>query len=146
MKKEFALVLAGGGAKGSYQIGVWKALKEQGIKFNAVFGTSVGAINSALIIEGKINKAIKLWKEINMEKIVVIPKELMKDGNFHFNFSNFESFKKLQKIFLVDKGLDTTPLKNMLKSVVNENKIRKSKIDFGLVTFDITSYKPEEFF
>jgi len=34
--KEYGLVLEGGGAKGAYQIGAWKALKEAGVKINAV--------------------------------------------------------------------------------------------------------------
>lgn len=42
--KEYGLVLEGGGAKGAYQIGAWKALKEAGVKINAVAGTSVGAL------------------------------------------------------------------------------------------------------
>ena len=43
-----ALVLSGGGAKGSYQLGVWKALRELNIKFDIITGTSVGALNGAL--------------------------------------------------------------------------------------------------
>jgi len=44
------LVLAGGGAKGGYQIGVWRTLREMGIDrlVTGVAGASVGAINAAL--------------------------------------------------------------------------------------------------
>ena len=42
-KKEYGVVLDGGGARGAYQIGAWKALKEAGIRIHAVAGTSVGA-------------------------------------------------------------------------------------------------------
>lgn len=43
------LVLSGGGAKGAYQAGVWKALVEGGVaeKVAVISGTSVGAINAA---------------------------------------------------------------------------------------------------
>ena len=41
--KTYAIALEGGGAKGAYQIGVWKALEEAGIRYNAVSGSSVGA-------------------------------------------------------------------------------------------------------
>ena len=47
--KEYGLVLEGGGAKGAYQIGAWKALKEAGIHVKGIAGTSVGALNGALI-------------------------------------------------------------------------------------------------
>ena len=49
LTKEYGIVLDGGGARGAYQIGAWKALKEAGVKINAVAGTSVGALNGALI-------------------------------------------------------------------------------------------------
>ena len=48
LSKEYGIVLDGGGARGAYQIGAWKALKEAGVKVNAVAGTSVGALNGAL--------------------------------------------------------------------------------------------------
>ena len=44
---EYGLVLAGGGVRGAYQIGVWKALKELKIKVSAVSGVSIGAVNVA---------------------------------------------------------------------------------------------------
>ena len=46
-----ALVLSGGGSKGSYQIGVYKALKKMHIKIDIITGTSIGAINGALFTE-----------------------------------------------------------------------------------------------
>ena len=42
------LVLAGGGARGSYQVGVWRALDELGWTAGAVTGTSVGCLNGAM--------------------------------------------------------------------------------------------------
>ena len=54
--KEYGLVLEGGGAKGAYQIGAWKALKEAGVKINAVAGTSVGALNGALICAADVEQ------------------------------------------------------------------------------------------
>ena len=62
-----ALVLSGGGSKGAYQIGVWKALKKLHIKFDIVTGTSVGALNGALITQKSYRKAIKLWKKLNLK-------------------------------------------------------------------------------
>ena len=44
-----AIVLAGGGAKGSYHFGFWKAIRELGIDFQIVTGSSVGALNGAMM-------------------------------------------------------------------------------------------------
>ena len=57
LSKEYGLVLDGGGARGAYQIGAWKALKEAGVRINAVAGTSVGALNGALICMDDPEKA-----------------------------------------------------------------------------------------
>src|SRR3954465_2273182 len=43
------LVLQGGGSLGAYECGVYKALYKRGIKFNVLAGSSIGAINTAII-------------------------------------------------------------------------------------------------
>lgn len=49
--KKTALVLSGGGSRGAYEIGVWEALIELGIKIDLVTGTSVGSINGAFVAQ-----------------------------------------------------------------------------------------------
>jgi NTE family protein len=48
-QQQVVLVLQGGGALGAYQVGVYQALHEAGIEPDWVIGTSIGAINAALI-------------------------------------------------------------------------------------------------
>lgn len=64
-----ALVLSGGGSRGAYEIGACKALKELGIEIDMVFGTSVGAINGALIAQGDLELAERLWLELSTDKV-----------------------------------------------------------------------------
>lgn len=66
------LVLAGGGGKGAYQIGVWRALLEFGVAENitAVSGTSVGALNGALFAQGDYSVAENVWLSISNEQIL----------------------------------------------------------------------------
>jgi len=65
-KRDWGLVLGGGGAKGSYEIGVWKALRELGFEgqITAVSGASVGALNAALFAAGDLERAQKIWENI----------------------------------------------------------------------------------
>src|SRR5690349_9045001 len=49
VKQQVVLVLQGGGALGAYQAGVYQALMEGGIEPDWVIGTSIGAINGAII-------------------------------------------------------------------------------------------------
>ncbi|MDO6995010.1 patatin-like phospholipase family protein [Brachyspira innocens] len=66
------LVLAGGGGKGSYQIGVWKAFREFGFDkyIYAISGTSVGALNACLIYQNDYEKAEKIWLNEVQDKIL----------------------------------------------------------------------------
>ena len=57
-----AVVLAGGGSRGAYQIGVWKAMRELHIDYQLVAGTSVGALNGALMVQQEYDKALQVWE------------------------------------------------------------------------------------
>lgn len=70
--EKFGLVLAGGGGKGAYQIGVWRAMHQMGVEklIGGVAGTSVGAINGALYVAGSYENAKMLWESINQDDIL----------------------------------------------------------------------------
>lgn len=144
--RKYALVLAGGGAKGAYQIGAWKAFKELGIEFEAVTGASVGALNAALIAQGDFEKAEKLWGEMSLEKIVCIPPALIDENKLYLAKGNLKYLKELNKSLLKYGGLDSTPLLKLIESALSEEYIRGKKIDLGLVTFNIGKLKPVELF
>lgn len=69
--KKIGLALAGGGGKGAYQIGVWKALEELGVfcQIGAISGTSVGALNAVLMAIGDFDNAKKIWQSIDKEDL-----------------------------------------------------------------------------
>ena len=56
---KIGLVLAGGGARGAYQIGIWKALRELNIDkhISVVSGTSIGALNAILFMQGDLGSS-----------------------------------------------------------------------------------------
>ena len=56
--------------KGSLSVGAWKALVEAGVKVNAVAGTSVGALNGALICMGDVKQAEKIWSEMTFSRVM----------------------------------------------------------------------------
>lgn len=70
--KGTALILAGGGGKGAYEIGVWKAMRELGTdkKIRAVSGASVGGLNGALFVQGDYDRAERIWLTLTAEKIL----------------------------------------------------------------------------
>jgi len=68
---DIGLVLGGGGAKGAYEMGAWKAICQLGLSKNVKIysGTSIGAINCALIQIMDSDYAANVWLKYNLEKI-----------------------------------------------------------------------------
>lgn len=65
------LVLCGGGAKGAYQIGAWRALREKGLdQFDAISGASVGALNAVLWAAGDYDNAYRVWSTLRFSDFV----------------------------------------------------------------------------
>lgn len=126
LSKEYGLVLEGGGAKGAYQIGVWKALKEAGVKIKGVAGSSVGALNGALICMDDLKKAEALWRDISYSRVMEVDDEL-----------TIRDFFRM----LGEGGADITPLRNMIEENVEEEQIRQSPLDFYACTFSVTDRK-----
>ena len=140
--KPYGLILAGGGAKGAYQIGAWRALRELGITFEAIAGVSIGAINGALIAQGDYDRAVELWSNAEVTSGIHIEAELHDSENL-FSFSN------LPQIFMEiirNGGVDVTPARNLIAEYIDEEKVRDSGIPLGLVTFQLSSMKPVEVF
>ena len=73
--QNYALVLSGGGGKGSYEVGVWKALNEYGIaqKVTVISGTSVGGLNEGLFAVAPVYRIEDIW-------LNEVPMELNQDG------------------------------------------------------------------
>ncbi len=140
--REYGLVLAGGGAKGTYQLGAWKAMRELGVKFSVVAGTSIGSINGALIAADCYDEAVELWDCASVDKGVKITAEL-KDPENLFSRKNFTAlFKEIVK----NGGIDASPTKALLERFIDEEKVRKSKTRFGMVTFHLSEFTPLEMF
>ena len=92
-----ALVLAGGGGKGAYHIGVWKALREYGVDRNvsAVAGTSVGALNAALFLQGDYPLAEKIWLSLSHDKLLTPNPNRMVSVLVSLGLSRFFSMSQL---------------------------------------------------
>ena len=139
--KPYAVVLGGGGGRGAYQIGVWSVLRKIGIRFNAVIGTSVGALNGALMVKGNFFEACKLWNEISLNDIVSLPSQF--DESNLLSVKNLRTLASFRDKIIKEKGLDTEPLRRLINKYAKENVIRKRNIDFGMVTYNIKSFKED---
>ena len=134
-----AVVLGGGGSRGSYQVGVWKALLELGFDYEIVTGTSVGALNGALMVQKDYELAARMWQKLRtrdvMDIAVTDKVENRKDFTGKIGAFITEMVKK--------GGADPRPLEQMLRAYIDEEKLRNSEVEFGFVTVEYPRLEPK---
>ena len=143
--KTYAIALEGGGAKGAYEIGVWKALEQAGVKYNAVSGTSVGALNGALMAMRDLPRAIACWRDIHLNKVMDLGalseedvKRLMSGELGELNLQ--ELFGKALDI-VRNRGLDVAPLRAWVREVVDVRRVKESDVQLYISTVSLTDRK-----
>lgn len=137
-----AIVLGGGGSRGAYQLGFWRALRENSISYDLVIGTSIGSINAALMATDSYDIASELWEQIKVT-------DIMRDG-INLEYSIEAMFKQKTQLlaflkrYINTKGADIAPLRALIQKVIDEDALRKAETGFGLVTLQVPSLKPME--
>ena len=142
----YCLVLSGGCAKGIYYVGALRALRELGVRIDAVVGNSIGAIIAAFVAQGEYEAIEDIGRRIGIDYIVNVPKELVKNGELAVNLRKREAFRTFYRNTVSRKGLDTSPMRQLLEKHLDEEKIRRGGVDFGVVTYNVTDMKPREVF
>lgn len=135
--EKLGLVFSGGGSKGAYEIGVYKALKRMHIKPKVVTGTSIGAVSGVFVAQNDLRGALKYWKKLNFST-------MYREEDFPEIEDQTLSkvYKQYIKAFLNDGGLDTSKMKKMFDIYFKPRKFFKSDIDYGLVTYNLSKRKP----
>lgn len=120
MKNKIGLVLGGGGAKGAYQIGVLKALKEYKLlkKINCISATSIGALNSMKVLDQDLEGAEEIWR--NMNKSIALSK------------SSILTKFKTKSIFSRDG------FKKLAEEKIDFEKVKNSKIECYIIATPIS--------
>lgn len=146
LSKEYGVVLEGGGAKGAYQIGVWKAFLESGVRIKGISGVSVGALNGALMCMGSLEKAEQIWENITYSKVMRVEDDMMA-SLMQKDLKNLELREASRRVldFIKNGGIDVTPLQELLAREMEEDKIRNSPIEFYLGAVDAGKLKGVEF-
>ena len=143
LTREYGIVLEGGGAKGAYQIGAWKALREAGIRIKGIAGASVGSLNGALICMDDLEKAEEIWKNIEYSRVMDVSDETIKAlKRKDFKALNMQEVLNSGVQFIKDGGFDVTPLKNLIAEVVgDESRIRESDRELFAVTYSVSEHR-----
>ena len=137
-----AIVLAGGGAKGSYQFGFWKAIRELGIDFQIVTGSSVGSLNGALMASGLFESGFEMWNTIKTPDIIETSPSRLSE------VIDTEGIAGALKSFLGDLGesavtvkMDPFPLGGLIAKYLDEKLLRESGIEFGIMCSEYPNMK-----
>lgn len=123
-----ALVLSGGGSRGAYQVGVWRALVELGWEFDMVVGVSVGSLNGAMVVQKEQILAESLWRDLETDNI--------------FDVSNKAQTADFAVEFIKQGGAGSHGLQKFVDSYIDDQKVRESEIDFGLLVVETPTMKP----
>ena len=124
---KIGICLAGGGAKGSYEAGVIRALFDKNIKFTSISGTSIGAINGYYIYTSNIDKLSDIWMNVNeisknglniknntIDNDIILNELSKLNNNVNNNINFYVNYVKVQD-------------GNLNENIVNINKLSKEE-------------------
>lgn len=142
------LALEGGGAKGAFHVGALQAFFDRGITFDAVTGTSIGALNGAMIAQGDFETLKMLWTNAAISKVAdVDDAEFDKLMSGDYDRSLVKYLVKKAREVISSRGMPIDKLKGIVDKYIDEDKLRASKIDYGLVTVAVSNgWEPMELF
>jgi len=135
--KKRALILSGGGSKGSFQVGKLKQLVEQGYRWDQITGVSVGAINALFL--GMYNKHEQHFGVLQLENLW--------QTKINGNCSVYEPWLPgpLTYVASLWKGslFDTSPLRSLIETNVDIEKIKQSNVEIfiGVCSLNTGKFK-----
>ncbi len=137
-ERKKALVLGGGGSRGSYEVGVWQALHEHGYRPDIVTGTSVGALNGAMVAQDKLDETVRMWRMLTTDMVM----DVSVKSDLKTMTDQLEAMSVFAREAIQNHGADTTPLRRLLTHFIDEEAVRASAVDFGLVAVALPNLKP----
>ena len=140
---KIGICLAGGGAKGSYEAGVIRALFDKNIKFTSISGTSIGAINGYYIYTSNIDKLSDIWMNVNeisknglniknntIDNDIILNELSKLNNNVNNNINFYVNYVK------VHDG-------NLNENIVNINKLSKEEQLNSIKYSSLLPFNPE---
>ena len=122
-----AVVLSGGGTKGAYELGVWRALNELSIDYQIVTGTSIGSVNGALMTIGDFEFADRIWREMVMGDLMG-PPPTAKNPILKF-LETFFLPPGRRTDRLIAGSVDNTPFLSFVEKNIDADLLMESDVD-----------------
>jgi NTE family protein len=133
-----ALILTGGGAKGAYEAGAVAALAEAGLPIRLVAGSSAGALSAAMIVAGRADRLEATWRSLTRERIYSVRAPTFFAGLL-------PGWLTLRALSNASSLLDPGPLRELIATSVELERIRRSPIQLVVTTTDLVRREPRVF-
>jgi NTE family protein len=127
-----ALVLSGGGAKGAWEAGAAAALIEQGVPVRLVAGSSAGALNAAMLADGRLDRLQTLWRSLSREQVYALRPGVLFAGLL-------PGWLTLMALDRAGSLFDPTPLRELIATSLDLDRVRASPRRLLAVTTDLAS-------
>lgn len=125
-----ALVLSGGGAKGAYEAGVAAAFVERGLQIRLVAGSSAGALNAAMIADGRLDRLDALWRGLTRDRVYSLRAPVFLAGLL-------PGWLTLLALDRAGSLFDPAPLRELVSASLDLDRIRSSPVRLLVVTTDL---------
>jgi NTE family protein len=133
-----ALVLSGGGAKGAYEAGVAAGLVEHRVPIRLVAGSSAGALNAAMIADGRLDRLEALWRGLTRDRVYSLRPRVFFAGLL-------PGWLTLLTLDRAGSLFDPGPLRELLDESLDLERIRTSAVQLLVVTTDLARREPRVF-
>jgi NTE family protein len=133
-----ALVLSGGGAKGAYEAGVAAVFIERGLPIRLVAGSSAGALNAAMIADGRVDRLDALWRGLSRDRVYSLRTPVVFAGLL-------PGWLTLLALDRAGSLFDPQPLRELIAAALDLERIRASPVRLLVVTTDLARREPRLF-
>ncbi|MBN2219387.1 MAG: patatin-like phospholipase family protein [Kosmotogaceae bacterium] len=137
-----AVVFSGGGGRGAYEVGVYGALLDLGLDIEGIYGASVGSLNAAGLISEGFEAARDLWCSMDYLELMNASPQLYELIQGNIGQLDTLELASAMRTLTANNGIDIEPLRNKMKEIITEEKVRDSDIELGIVLYSLSQLKP----
>ena len=125
-----AVVFSGGGAKGAYEAGIAAVFVERGLAIRVVAGSSAGALNAAMVADGRVETLAALWRGLSRDRVYRLRPSIFFAGLLP-GWLTLHALDRSRSLF------DPAPLREMITASLDLERVRASSIRLLVVTTDL---------
>lgn len=130
----WGIALGGGGARGSYAIGIWEYFDEQKRKFDVITGTSIGASTAALMATNSLEAAKNMWEEIDTSQILDFEMDDSQAENSMGAMVSTIAGMALNSIAHI--GISSDPIYQLIDKYYDIEALKQTQVKIGIVTVE----------